>query len=92
MLAQAAMKRGLISVFSELLTYERGNEFYRVEIPETWVGKSFDQKLSEVRATESLILVAVQSSGGEPVINPENYIFRLKDEVVVIGRHKPKLS
>ena len=92
MLAQAAMKRGLISVFSELLTYERGNEFYRVEIPPTWIGSSFDRKLSDVRETDSLILVAVQSSGGQPVINPENYIFKAKDEVVVISRHKPKLS
>jgi voltage-gated potassium channel len=92
MLAQAAMKRGLISVFSELLTFERGNEFYRVEIPASWVGTSFDEKLSEVRKTDNLILVAVHSPGGEPVVNPENYIFQPNDEVVVIGRYKPKLS
>lgn len=92
MLAQAAMKRGLISVFSELLTYERGNEFYRVEIPASWVGSSFDEKLSDIRKSQSLILVAVHSPGGEPVVNPENYTFEPNDEVVVIGRNKPKLS
>ena len=92
MLAQAAMKRGLISVFSELLTYERGNEFYRLSIPATWVGASFDDKLSEVRKTSNIILVAVHSAGDGPVVNPENYVFRSEDEVVVISRTAPTLS
>ena len=92
MLAQAAMKRGLISVFSELLTYERGNEFYRVPIPASWVGASFDEKLVEVRKSDNLILIAVHSSGEEPIVNPESYTFRSDDEVVLIGRNRPKLS
>ena len=92
MLAQAAMKRGLISVFSELLTYERGNEFYRMPIPETWVGSGFDDKLSEVRKSSNIILVAVHSVGEGPVVNPENYVFKSKDEVVVISRTAPDLT
>ena len=91
MLAQAAMKRGLIAVFSELLTYERGNEFYRVPVPDSWVGRGFDEKLSEVRQSHNIILVAVQSSGEEPVVNPDHYVFRPADEVVVIGRSMPTL-
>ncbi len=92
MLAQAAMKRGLIAVFSELLTYERGNEFYRVPIPGSWVGSEFDEKLSAVRASHNVILVAVQSPGEEPVVNPERYAFREGDEVVVISRSVPTLE
>ena len=86
------MKRGLISVFSELLTYQRGNEFYRLPIPDSWVGSSFDEKLSEVRATNNVILVAVLHEGEEETrVNPEGYAFQSGDEVVVIGRNQPKL-
>ena len=92
MLAQAAMNRGLISVFSELLTYQRGNEFYRMPIPESWVGETFDQKLADVRKSQNIILVAVHSEGQDAIVNPEKYTFRVQDEVVVISSGAPKLS
>lgn len=92
MLAQAAMNRGLIGVLSELLTYQRGNEFYRLEIPDNWVGASFDQKLSDLRKTTNAILVAVHPLDGEALVNPENYNFRAHDEIIVISRGSPKLS
>ena len=92
MLAQAAMNRGLISVFSELLTYQRGNEFYRMPIPDSWVGETFDQKLADVRKSQNIILVAVHSEGQDAIVNPEKYTFRVQDEVVVISSGAPKLS
>lgn len=92
MLAQASMNRGLINVLTELLTYERGNEFYRMPIPSNWVGTTFDDKLNDVRKNSSSILVAVHSEGEEPNVNPENYTFRANDEVVLIGKGSPKLS
>jgi voltage-gated potassium channel len=92
MLAQAAMNRGLVDVLGELLTYQHGNEFYRIAIPESWVGASFDQKLSEVRSTTNVILVAVHPQAGEAKVNPENYKFQLHDDIIVISRGTPKLS
>ena len=92
MLAQAAMNRGLIGVFSELLTYQHGNEFYRMPIPASWIGETFDQKLSDVRKTNNVILVAVHSEGRAAIVNPEKYTFRDQDEVVVISSGSPKLS
>ncbi|NEP07656.1 MAG: hypothetical protein F6K25_17105 [Okeania sp. SIO2G4] len=41
LLAQAALNRGLMGVFSELLTYERGSQFYRITITAKWIGKTF---------------------------------------------------
>lgn len=91
-LAQAAMKRGLANVVSELLTYDQGNEFYRVEIPASWVGKSFDEKLVELRTQHDSILVAVHSANQPPNINPTEYMFETSDEVVLISRQRPKLT
>ena len=91
-LAQTAMKRGLSNVVSELLTYEQGNEFHRVPIPASWVGTTFDEKLSESRTKHAAILVAVHTPGEAPNINPTDYHFVAGDEVVLIAVSTPKLS
>lgn len=91
MLAQAAMNKGLIGVLSELLTYQHGNEFYRIPIPPSWIGKSFDEKLTDVKESFNVILVAVHSTGNETVVNPKNYVFQPRDDVVVISDGRPKL-
>lgn len=92
MLAQASLNRGLINVLGELLTNRHGNEFYRMPVPDSWIGESFDKMLSEVRKGSMAILVAVHSEGEEPNVNPENYTFRANDKVVLIGKGNPKLS
>ncbi len=92
MLAQAAMNKGLIGVLSELLTYQHGNEFYRMPIPVSWIGESFDRKLTDIKQSSNVILVAVHSAGNETVVNPKNYKFQAHDDVVVISTGIPKLS
>ena len=84
MIAQAAMHRGLIGVLGELLTYEHGNEFQRAPIPSAWVGQPFDQKLTELKASQNAILVAVHSADGNAHVNPQSYVFQADDEVVAI--------
>ena len=91
-LAQTAMKRGLSNMVSELLTYEQGNEFHRVPVPDSWVGASFDDKLSELRTKHASILVAVHSPDQPANINPTDYHFVAGDEVVLIAVAAPKLT
>ena len=91
-LAQTAMKRGLSNMVSELLTYEQGNEFHRIPVPASWVGASFDDKLSELRTEHASILVAVHSPDQPPNINPTDYHFAAGDEVVLIAVATPKLE
>ena len=91
-LAQTAMKRGLSNVVSELLTYDQGNEFHRAPIPVSWIGATFDEKLSECRTEHAAILVAVHTAGEAPNINPADYQFVAGDEVVLIALAMPKLS
>ena len=91
-LAQTAMKRGLSNMVSELLTYEQGNEFHRVPVPDSWVGATFDEKLTELRTDHASILVAVHSPDEPPNINPTDYRFVAGDEVVLIAVAAPKLA
>ncbi|MEO8493536.1 MAG: ion transporter [Planctomycetota bacterium] len=88
MLAQAAMNRGLMGVFSELLTYQHGNEFYRTKLPAAWCGKSFNELFIQLKQTHNAILVAVHLAAGEMVVNPVNHTFVAGDEIVVIAEHE----
>ncbi len=91
MLAQAAMNRGLMGVFSELLTYQHGNEFYRTNVPSHWIGKNFNELFVQLKTTHNAILVAVHRVSGEMVVNPANHTFSDGDEIVVIAEHDIQL-
>jgi voltage-gated potassium channel len=91
LLAQAAMNRGLMEVFSELLTYRRGNQFYRLTLPDSWIGKSFLDAMMELKRDNGATLVAVCTADGPIQINPNEYEFAAGDDVVVIAEHVPSL-
>ncbi len=86
LLAQAAMNRGLMEVFSELLTYQRGNQFYRLSLPESWLGRSFLEAMLELKRDHNAMLVAVCSDDGRVQINPHTHTFAVGDDVVVIAQ------
>lgn len=92
LLAQAATNRGLMSVFTELMTYERGNEFYRIAVPSSCVGKSFGECLATLKDEHDVILVAVHPQGGSMQINPKEHRFEADDDVVVIAEKEPNFS
>ena len=70
------MNRGLMEVFSELLTYSRGNQFYRLKLPPAWVGKSLVDALVELKRDHNATLVAVCGEDGQIRINPQDDQFR----------------
>jgi voltage-gated potassium channel len=85
LLAQAAMNRGLMSVFTELMTCRHGNEFYRLPLPPRWLGSTFFDVLVQMKKQYDAILVAVYRPGGELQINPLDHTFVEGDEIVVIA-------
>lgn len=91
MLAQSGMNRGLASVMSELLTYQRGNEFYRAAVPDSWIGIPFDDKLVEMKKQKGAILVGVLPVDGPQMINPTGYEFQHGDEIIAIANGELRL-
>ena len=91
LLAQAAMNRGLMDVFSELLTYQKGNEFYRLKLPERLSNTSYLDLFIELKTKHNAVLVSVHSKDGQMFINPTEYTFREGDEVVVIAEEEIRL-
>ena len=88
LLAQAAMNRGLMDVFSELLTYQKGNEFYRLKLPDRFADQSFLEMFVELKKKHNAVLVSVHSADGRMFLNPVEYTFRTGDEIVVIAEEE----
>lgn len=85
LLAQAAMNRGLMDVFTELLTYQKGSQFYRIPLPERWVGASYLDVFLELKRNEDAVLVSVHTADDQMLVNPTDYEFCAGDEIVVIA-------
>jgi voltage-gated potassium channel len=75
MLAQAAIHHGVVDVFSELWTNERGNQFYHLALPVHWIGREFLDVMVEMKRDHAAILVALSDSAGKKHVNPDSYNF-----------------
>jgi voltage-gated potassium channel len=87
LLAQAALNRGTLNVFSELLSYEYGHKFCRIDVPADYVGKSFVDAFVDMKKTKNVTLVAVMDEHGKASINPIDAVLRKTDSLVVIAAH-----
>ena len=90
LLAQSAVTRGVMSVFAELLTHERGNRFTRCSLPKKWKDKTFLELLVHVKRQHDALLVAVVD-GEHLVINPKEFTFRGGEDVVLIAEREVEL-
>jgi voltage-gated potassium channel len=88
LLAQATLNCGVTAVFSELLTHQRGNSFYRIAVPAAWMGRTFIELLVHLKEKHDALLVAVRGASGEVVVNPRSHTFQGGDEIVVIATHE----
>lgn len=86
MLAQAAMNHGLMSVLEELLTHQHGQVFYRVRVPDSWEGKDYLEGMVELKRIHNATLVAVQHPNGEMIVNPDEHVFAVGDEMVIMSK------
>jgi len=84
LLAQSAITRGVMSVFSELLTREHGNRFARCTVTKRWKGKSFMDLLVHMKKDHNALLVGV-AEGEKILINPSEYVFNGDEDVVLIA-------
>ncbi|MDB4944248.1 MAG: Potassium channel protein [Labilithrix sp.] len=90
LLAQSAITRGVMSVFSELLTREHGNHFSRCSLTSTWKGRTFLELMVHLKEEHNALLVGV-AEGERVAVNPTSYVFTGKEDVVLIAEHDVKL-
>ncbi len=94
LIGNAVRNQGAMDVFAELLTVQVGNQFYRLPLPSTLVGKTFWYAQHHLKEQYDALLVAVErriEGRRQTDINPPmNYELQVGDYVVVIARQCPQ--
>jgi len=100
MMANAAKNHGIVPVLNELFTSKFGNQFYRLKVPEEWVGKSVLDFFSWLKKNHNATLISVDrgeiTEKGQrrstSTVNPSNdYRFEDGDYVIVISTNNLKI-
>ena len=86
LLAQAAMNRGVMNIFNELLTYEYGHKFCTLKVKKEWFGKSFLDVFVELKRTCNVTPVAILDAEGKRTLNPGDVPLKKGDSLVVIAQ------
>ncbi len=89
LLSQVIMNPGITRVFDELLTFERGNEVYKIALPGGAEGKTF-REVHRLLLPNRVILLGVetrQDGHDRIVLNPgaDSYRFKATDRPLVIA-------
>lgn len=87
MISTAALHHGMSNVVSELLSYEVGNQLYKIPVPDEQIGKSFLDVILYIKQTYQSIVIAVQQGRQGKVISnpPADYKLERNDYLIVIG-------
>ena len=91
LLAQGALNRGMVGLFTELFSRSAGNRLCHAEVGACWAGRSFFDLFVHLKESEDAILVAVED-GANTVLNPHSYQLRGGERVVLIAAHDVKLD
>lgn len=94
LIAHASRARGVIKVMDELLTASRGNQFYKISVPPSLVGKTFLEAFVKIKNEQDAIVMAVEATREDQnriiyTNPPGNFKLEMGDELLVISQHEP---
>ncbi len=97
LIAHSSRARGIIKVMDELLTASMGNQFYKISVPASLVGKTFFDAFVQIKSEQDAIAMAVETTkeDGKRVIHtnpPGDFPLRHGDELLVICQRDPAVS
>ena len=92
LLSRAAMDHGTSLVVSHLVRTDVSSEFYRLRLPAEWSGMAFSECLLQAKHSHDLLVVAVETTSGDLLINPPvDYRMQPEDTIVVISQERPEI-
>ena len=98
MIAAGARSLGIVAVLKELLTSKWGNQFYKIDVPEHWVGREVREVRRELQDDHEAILVALETSvegrhSGAMNVNPgASTVLEAGQLLVVIADRQPRIG
>ncbi|MEM1007999.1 MAG: NAD-binding protein, partial [Myxococcota bacterium] len=95
-LANAQRTRGIITMLNELFDPTRGNQFYKIELPQSWAGKTVRELFQTLKQQYNAVLVSLETTNeqGQSIlhVNPDGHqITKFNDKIVVIASKQIKL-
>jgi len=95
LIATAVRDRGLVSLFTELLSVQVGNHVFKVSLPEDWADATFADACARAKKSCDALLVAVErpsDDGPKMLVNPASDLaLSVGDQLVVLARDVPRL-
>ena len=93
LLAQEALNHGITQVVADILSFEDGNQLYKIPIPKSKIGHSFiDVFISMKQKYQSTVVALQKGSEGEVISNPPSeYQLENNDYLIVIASSKPRI-
>ncbi|MCP4213464.1 MAG: potassium channel protein [bacterium] len=98
-MAAAAKNFGIVSVLNELFTSKYGNQFYKIEVPPSWIRKFSMDMFVWLKENYNAILLSVENDRNGTMadtrskVNPDkNYCFKKGDYIIVISHQKITLE
>jgi voltage-gated potassium channel len=91
MIAQAAMKEGVLPLYNELIHPSQGNTVYKIPFPKNHIGQSFEDLMLLWKKDYQAILIGVIRNNNEVMVNPENIIIEKNDKAMAIALKKPRV-
>lgn len=90
MLAQAALTPGVTRLYDEILSNRYGQEVYRIPVGARIAGKPVQEAATVVSQQEPVLILAVDSGGGEVRVNPpRDLVLQPTDTLLVLAERFP---
>jgi voltage-gated potassium channel len=105
-LAMATLHLGMTKILAELLSFKKGNQFYQVDVPDSWSGRTFIDVVAEIKTTYGALAIGLSPNSGEwnpksrgvkapleIMINPPSHlVLEPDDKLLVISVKKFQLT
>jgi voltage-gated potassium channel len=93
LLARSTLCKGLSGIVSELLRWDEGNEFYKIEVQQLFpslVGCSFDDALDHLRRKHHVILLGIErtTTKQELTVDPGEELVLIKGDKAIVVPHR----
>lgn len=92
LLARSALYPGLSQLVTDLVSGGEGSELYRVNLPDTYLGKPVDEVSMLLRRDHGATLLAVTRDGHSMANLPTDFLFQPGDDLVVVADSLGDLS
>lgn len=91
LVVQSALNPGVSRFLEEILSFNEGDEIYRLPVPPKFVGKTFADLAATLAQCHEVVLIGVVADG-RAVSNPTKRVFEKEDNIFVLAGDKPDLS